>query len=66
MVIRLTSLISGAADAVGTTVIIDVFRAFTTAAIALSRGARCIMMVDSLEAALALRDAGVLLHRRAG
>jgi hypothetical protein len=59
MVIRLTSLISGAADAVGTTVIIDVFRAFTTAAIALSRGARCIMMVDSLEAALALRDAGV-------
>jgi 2-phosphosulfolactate phosphatase len=40
MEIRLTSLTSGAAAAVGTTVIIDVFRAFTTAAIALSRGVR--------------------------
>jgi 2-phosphosulfolactate phosphatase len=59
MEIRLASLISGAADAVGTTVIIDVFRAFTTAAIALSRGARRIVMVDSLEKALALRSSRV-------
>jgi 2-phosphosulfolactate phosphatase len=39
MEIRVGSLISGATDAVGTTVIIDVFRAFTTAAVALSQGA---------------------------
>ena len=59
MEIRLVSLISGAAAAVGTTVIIDVFRAFTTAAIALSRGARRIVMVDTLDKALALRSSGV-------
>src|SRR3984893_16800772 len=59
MEIRLASLISGATDAVGTTVIIDVFRAFTTAAVALSRGASRIVMVDSLDKALALRRSGV-------
>ena len=58
MEIRLASLISGATDAVGTTVIIDVFRAFTTAAVALSRGARRILMVDTLEKAWALRSSG--------
>jgi 2-phosphosulfolactate phosphatase len=58
MEIRIESLISGATDAVGTTVIIDVFRAFTTAAVALSRGARRIVMVDTLEKALALRRSG--------
>ena len=47
MEIRLASLI-GAATTVGTTVIILVFRVFTTAAVALSRSARRIMMVDSL------------------
>ena len=59
MEIRLASLISGATDAVGTTVIIDVFRAFTTAAVALSRGARRIVMVDSLDEALAARNKGI-------
>jgi 2-phosphosulfolactate phosphatase len=59
MEIRLASLTSGAEAAVGTTVIIDVFRAFTTAAIALSRGARRIVMVDTLDKALALRSSGV-------
>jgi 2-phosphosulfolactate phosphatase len=59
MEIRLASLTSGAVTALGTIVIIDVFRAFTTAAIALSRGARRIIMVDSLERALALRSAGL-------
>jgi 2-phosphosulfolactate phosphatase len=59
MEIRLASLTSGAADAVGTTVVIDVFRAFTSAAVALSRGARRVVMVDDLEAALALRRAGI-------
>jgi len=59
MEIRLASLTSGAEAAVGTTVIIDVFRAFTTAAVALSRGAQRIVMVDSLDNALALRSSGV-------
>ena len=59
MEIRPASLISGATDAVGTTVIIDVFRAFTTAAVALSRGARRIVMVDSLDEALATRNKGI-------
>jgi 2-phosphosulfolactate phosphatase len=59
MEIRLASLTSGAATAVGTTVIIDVFRAFTTAAVALSRGARRIIMVDGLDKALALRSSGI-------
>lgn len=58
MEIRLASLVDGAASAAGTVVIIDVFRAFTTAAIAFSRGARRIIMVDDLERALALRAAG--------
>src|SRR5579864_1771404 len=58
MQVRLASLQSGAAAAEGTVVIIDVFRAFTTAAVALARGARRIIMVDSLEQALALRRDG--------
>jgi 2-phosphosulfolactate phosphatase len=45
MEIRVASLTSGADAAVGTTVIIDVFRAFTTAAVAFSRGASRIVMV---------------------
>ena len=49
MVIRVTSLISGAADAFGATVIIDAFRAFTSAAIAPSSGVRRIVMIDVLE-----------------
>jgi hypothetical protein len=59
MEIRLASLISGAEPAIGTTVIIDVFRAFTTAAVALSGGARRIVMVDTLDKALVLRSSGV-------
>ena len=39
--------------------IIDVFRAFTTAAVALANGAAKIIMVEDLETALALRDQGV-------
>ena len=58
MEIRVGSLIGGAADVVGTTVVIDVFRAFTTAAVALSRGARRILMVGTLEKAWALRSSG--------
>ena len=47
---------SGAArNAGGTVVIIDVFRAFTTAAVALDRGADRVVMVDDLQEALDLR-----------
>jgi len=55
--IRLAGPAAGAAEATGTVVIIDVFRAFTTAAIGFARGARQVIMVDSLERALELRAA---------
>jgi 2-phosphosulfolactate phosphatase len=59
MEISIHSLLEGAARATGTVAIIDVFRAFTTAAVALANGASAIVMVRSVEEALALRDAGV-------
>ena len=59
MEIRIDSLLAGAERAVGVVVIIDVFRAFTTAAVALARGAAKIIIVSSVEEALALRSAGV-------
>ena len=59
MNITLGSLISGAREARGTAVIIDVFRAFTTAAVAFSRGAREIVLVGTPPEALELRDRGV-------
>jgi len=55
MEIRRTSLLAGAEAAQGTTVIIDVFRAFTTAAYAFARGAREIWLVKAIEDAFALR-----------
>jgi 2-phosphosulfolactate phosphatase len=57
--IRIDSLIAGAERAVGITVIIDVFRAFTTAAVAFAKGATKIIMVRDVEEALRLRSAGV-------
>jgi len=59
MEIRIESLMEGARRARGTVVIIDVFRAFTTAAVALARGASRIVMVAKPEEALSLRDKGV-------
>ena len=59
MNITLGSLISGAQEARGTAVIIDVYRAFTTAAVAFSRGARQIVLVGKTSEALELRDQGV-------
>jgi 2-phosphosulfolactate phosphatase len=59
MGICIDSLLIGAQRATGTAVVIDVFRAFTTAATALSRGAAKIAMVNSVEEALALRSSGV-------
>jgi 2-phosphosulfolactate phosphatase len=43
-------------DATGTVVVIDVIRAFTTAAFAFAAGARDIVLVGTVEEALALRE----------
>lgn len=59
MDVRIDSLLSGAERATGAVVIIDVFRAFTTAAVALARGAAKIIMVSNVEEALALRRSGI-------
>ena len=57
--VEIVSLVDGAATiSGGTALVIDVFRAFTTAAVAFDRGAKKIFMVDSLDQALALRDSG--------
>ncbi len=57
--IRIGSLLEGAEQATGVVAIIDVFRAFTTAAVALANGASRIIMVGAVEMALALRDKGI-------
>ena len=58
MDIRIESLLEGAARATGAVAIIDVFRAFTTAATVLAEGAERIVMVGTVEEALALRASG--------
>lgn len=59
MEIRLGSLVRDAREAEGTVIIIDVFRAFTTAAIAFDRGAEHIVLVAEVDDALALHKRGV-------
>jgi 2-phosphosulfolactate phosphatase len=59
MDIVIGSLLDGARQATGAVAIIDVFRAFTTAAVAFANGASRIVMVGSVEEALALRESGV-------
>ncbi len=59
MEIVVDSLLEGAQRAQGTVVIVDVFRAFTTAAVALARGATQIIMVAEPPEALALREKGL-------
>lgn len=59
MQIVIDSLITGATRADGAVVIIDVFRAFTTAALAISLGAKKIYLVSDINDAIALRDTGV-------
>lgn len=59
MEIKIESLLAGAQEAKGTVVIVDVFRAFTTASVAFSRGAEKIVLVAEVEEALALRKRGV-------
>jgi 2-phosphosulfolactate phosphatase len=56
--VAIFSLIDGAKQAVGAVAIIDVFRAFTTAAVAFANGASHIVMVSSVEEALRLRESG--------
>jgi 2-phosphosulfolactate phosphatase len=56
--VELASLEQGARQARGTAVIIDVFRAFTTAAHAFDRGAKAILMVGDGDTALALKASG--------
>ena len=59
MEVRLGSLVRDAREAEGTVIIIDVFRAFTTAAIAFDRGADHIVLVAEVEEALQLHNNGV-------
>jgi 2-phosphosulfolactate phosphatase len=59
MDIRIESLIEGARRARGAVVIVDVFRAFTTAAVAFARGASRIVIVPEPTEALRLRNRGV-------
>jgi len=59
MEIRIESLLEGATRATGAVAIIDVFRAFTTAAVVLAEGAERIVMVGTVEEALALRASGI-------
>ena len=58
MEIIVDSLLVGAEQATGSVAVIDVFRAFTTAAVALANGASQITMVSTVEEALTLRDHG--------
>lgn len=59
MKVVLESLLCGAGRAAGHVAVIDVFRAFTTAAVALANGASRIVMVGTVEEALDLRARGV-------
>ena len=59
MRVLIDSLEGGARNARGTVVILDVFRAFTTAAVAFSRGVREILLVAGVDEALDLRDRGL-------
>ena len=59
MNVSIQGLLEGAARATGTVAIIDVFRAFTTAAVTLTNGVSAIVMVRSVEEAPALREAGI-------
>ena len=59
MKIKMESLIPGAREAEGVVVIIDVFRCFTTEAVAFERGAEKIILVSEVSEALELRRVGV-------
>lgn len=56
MEIRRLSLLEGARQATGTAVIIDVFRAFTTAAFVMANGAERVIPVAGIDEAFRLRE----------
>lgn len=56
MEIRILQLTEGARSAIGTTVVIDVFRAFSTACYLIGAGADRIIPVEQVEEALALKE----------
>lgn len=69
MNIRMLELIKGAQQATGLVVIIDVFRAFTTACYVMSKGAKMIIPVGRAEEALRLKHGNpeyVLIGERKG
>jgi 2-phosphosulfolactate phosphatase len=55
VIVRVTRFLDGARGATGHAVIVDVFRAFTTAAFCIAAGARDIVLVSDHEQALALK-----------
>lgn len=55
MNVRVTRFLDGAREATGHAVIVDIFRAFTTAAFCIAAGAREIVLVSDHEQALALK-----------
>ncbi|MDO8506032.1 MAG: 2-phosphosulfolactate phosphatase [Candidatus Limnocylindria bacterium] len=55
MNVRVTRYLDGAREATGHAVIVDVFRAFTTAAFCIAAGAREIVLVSDHEQALAMK-----------
>ena len=57
MEVRVARFIDGAREARGRAVIVDVFRAFTTAAFCIAAGARDIVLVGDHETALAMKAA---------
>jgi 2-phosphosulfolactate phosphatase len=61
MNVRVTRFLDGAREATGHAVIVDVFRAFTTAAFCIAAGAREIVLVADHEQALALKRDDPLL-----
>ena len=69
MRIKRLSLVTGAGEAEGLTVIIDVFRAFTTAAYVMANGALKIHPIESVEHAFQLKEENpewVLMGERGG
>jgi 2-phosphosulfolactate phosphatase len=66
--VRVTRFITGAREATGHAVIVDVFRAFTTAAFCIAAGAREIVLVTDHQQALAMKreDPSVFLTGEIG
>jgi 2-phosphosulfolactate phosphatase len=58
MNVTIDSLVEGASRARGTVVVIDVYRAFTTAAVAFDRGAKKLILVSDADDAIGLRENG--------